>query len=211
VVASTATAAPGFVGWATRLWSRGRDHRSMADAVLLKRAAQQDEPACRELLRRHGPRLCAVVEATHRDAGLAEDVVQETFVRAIQRVDQLRDEAQVFPWLVRIALRLAIDQRRKTRREASLHEDWDAPARPEEGPEYRLASRQDARLVERAVARLPKYPRELVALRYFAHLSSAELAEVFGKSEVAIRKDLQRARARLKEILLPWVDDEVTS
>lgn len=197
---------PGFAGWATRVFGRGRDLCGLADGALLARAARRDEAACRELLRRHGPRLCSVIEATHRDSGLAEDVVQETFVRAIERADQLRDDAQLFPWLVRIALRLAIDHRRKTRRESALNEDWDVPGRPDEGPEHKVVAQQDADLVVRAVARLSDYPKELVALRYFAHLSTAELSEVFGKSEAAIRKDLQRARARLKDILLPWVD-----
>lgn len=208
MTAAARTMGGGFAGWAGRLLGRRRasDLAELEDGDLLRRAGRGEEPACRELLRRHGPRLFSVVEATHRDPSLAEDVVQEAFLRAIERADQLRDEARMFPWLVRIALRVAIDHKRKTRREAPLEEGWDAPTRPEDGPHARAASRQDALLVEKALAELPSYPRELVAMRYFAHLSTAELAEVFGKSEVAIRKDLQRARGRLKDALLPLME-----
>lgn len=206
MTASVRTA--GFAGWATRLFAKkqARLLEDESDGVLLARAGRGEEAACRELLRRHGPRLFSVVEATHRDASLAEDVVQETFLRAIDRAGQLRDEARLFPWLVRIALRVAIDHRRKTRRESPLDETWDTPSRPEDGPDRRAEASQDARLVEKALSELPEYQRELVALRYFAHMSAAELSEVFGKSEVAIRKDLQRARGLLKDILLPWME-----
>jgi RNA polymerase sigma-70 factor (ECF subfamily) len=203
-----ALAATGFQAWAARLWGRRAARwEAMSDGALLGLARKGDERACRELLLRHGPRLWAAVEATHRDPGLAEDVVQETLLRAIERADQLLDEHRAFPWLVRIALRVAIDHKRKVRREHPLEEGWDAPAAPEDGPEHRVTSEEDARRVAAAVARLPDYQKELVSLRYFAHLSAAELAEVFGKSEVAIRKDLQRARAQLKTALAPWMED----
>ncbi|MCA9550880.1 MAG: sigma-70 family RNA polymerase sigma factor [Myxococcales bacterium] len=205
---AAAVAAPGFQGWASRLLGRRAARwEAMSDGALLGQAKRGDERACRELLARHGPRLWAAVEATHRDPGLAEDVVQETLLRAIDRADQLMDEHRAFPWLVRIALRVAIDHKRKVRREALLEEGWDAAGPPEDAPDQHLASAEDARRVSAAVAQLDDYPRELVSLRYFAHLSAAELGEVFGKTDVAIRKDLQRARAQLRVALAPWMED----
>ena len=55
--------------------------------------------------------------ATQGYPAIAEDVVQETFLRAIKEADKLREETSMFPWLVKIALRAGIDYRRKIRRE----------------------------------------------------------------------------------------------
>src|SRR5215831_9246129 len=105
--------------WATALDQEqgGRFVKGEGDRALLFRARDGDEKACRELLERHGQRLLSVVIATQGDPAMAEDVVQETFIRAIREADKLREEASMFPWLVKIALRAGIDYRRKVRRE----------------------------------------------------------------------------------------------
>ncbi|MCK6552697.1 RNA polymerase sigma factor [Myxococcota bacterium] len=175
---------------------RASQVRALGDRALLLRARDGDAAACRELLARHAVRLHAIVRAAHPELGLADDVVQETFLRALAEVDQLRAEASTFAWLVRIALRLAIDARRRTKRElldeaACERADGRAPA--EKGLDA-----EDVRAVREALDGLDDYRRELVVLRYYGSFSTAELAELFDKSEVAIRKDLERARAKLK-------------
>lgn len=209
MVAGSARLAPGFAGWASRVFRRAQpDLASLEDGELLRRAARGDEGACRILLSRHGPRLMGVLEASGRSAVQAEDVVQETFLRAFSRADQLRDDARLFPWLVRIGLRVAVDLERKTRREACVEAPALDATDPDADPIRDVEVAQTGQMVTDAVARLPEHPRRLVQMRYFAHLSTAELAEVFDKSEVAIRKDLQRARAQLKEILQPWLEED---
>lgn len=193
--------------WASKLLgSRTKDVQALDDGALLARSAAGEEAACRELLERHGPRLLAVVQSTHRDLGLAEDVVQETFIRAIQSADQLRSGASLFPWLVRIALRLAIDHRRKEHRAAPLDEHPDLPA-SDVAPDHQAQANQDAARVDAALAELDPHARELLVLRYFTNLSVRELSEVFDKSEAAVRKDLQRARGKMKRHLAPWFED----
>src|SRR5688572_32798669 len=84
------------------------DTKALGDARLLELAKQGRESAARELLERYGHRLLSIVEAAHGDLAVSEDIVQETFIRAIHQGHQLREESSVFPWLVRIALRVAI-------------------------------------------------------------------------------------------------------
>lgn len=191
--------------WATRVLSRRteRDVQPLGDARLLALAKDGRESAARELLERYGHRLLSIVEAAHGDLGMSEDIVQEAFIRGIQQGHQLREEASMFPWLVRIALRVAIDFRRKVRRETSFEL---VPEIPDEsaGPEGHAQAAQDAARVKRALESLEPYRRELMILRYFASFSVAELAEVFDKSETAVRKDLQRARNDLRRELLDW-------
>lgn len=179
------------------------------DRTLLGRAHSGDEAACREILARHGQRLLDVVHATHGELGVSEDIVQETFIRAIAKADRLREEASMFPWLVQIAIRVGLDYRRKVRKETLTDVFADLPSPKDAAPDNQLAAAEDSERVRRALSRLKDYPRELIVLRYFASFSIAEIAAVFGKSEPAIRKDLQRARERVKRLLGGFFDGEV--
>ena len=184
------------------------DTQALGDRRLLERAGAGDEAACKELLARYGARLLAVVRATHGDLALDDDIVQEAFIRAIRQGGQLKNEASLFPWLVRIALRVAIDHRRSRRRE-TLTDVWPESAEaPGPGPHEFVEASEDAAHVKAALGRLKPYPRELLVLRYFTSFSVAELSEVFKKTDVAIRKDLQRARAQMRKHLEPWFLDE---
>lgn len=180
--------------------SRAAQVRALGDRALLLAARDGDGAACRELLTRHAVRLHELVRAAHPELGLADDVVQETFLRAFAEADRLREEASTFAWLVRIALRLAIDARRKHRRE--VLDDGAASARADRrAPSEKGLDTEDVRSVRAALEGLDDYRRELVVLRYYGSFSTLELAELFEKSEVAIRKDLERARAKLKVAL----------
>jgi RNA polymerase sigma-70 factor (ECF subfamily) len=190
-------------------WVRDRSTRMLeaqGDRALLSLARDGDERACRELIDRHGQRLLSVVSATQGDLQLAEDIVQETLIRAMEQADQLREEASMFPWLVKIALRVGLDYRRKLRRETLTDRFKDVQESSERSPEQSLARSEDAERVQEALSRLKPYQRELMVLRYFASFSTAELAAVFSKSETAIRKDLQRARERVKKLLGDWFE-----
>lgn len=181
-----------------------------SDADLLRRAAAGDGEAPRELVRRHGARLARVAYATTGDWAAAEDVVQETLVRAIAEVDRLREDASVVAWLSRIAVRVGIDGKRKTHRETLVAEPDEERAGPDPAPdpELQAVGAQSRDLVAQAMARLPTAAREILALRYDAGFTAAEIADITGKSEVAVRKELQRARDRLRVLLAPWFAEE---
>ncbi|MEM6532348.1 MAG: RNA polymerase sigma factor [Myxococcota bacterium] len=186
----------GFAG------GRRIDYPTLDDRSLLARSAERDDRATQELVARYGQRLFALVERSHGDLQLSEDIVQDALFRAIESRDQLRDDSAVFPWLIRIALRRAIDYRRKRRRE-SLVDILTLTDR--EGPsidnELELDQSRERESVRRALSRVKPYHRELLTLRYYSHLSVREIADVYEKSEALIRKDLQRARAQLERRL----------
>jgi RNA polymerase sigma-70 factor, ECF subfamily len=169
-----------------------------SDRALLTRVAGGDALACRELLGRYGQRLYRIVLASHRDPDLAEDIVQETFIRAVRAAATLREETSLFAWLAQIAHRVAIDFYRKNKRLVREVVDT-ADARPR--PDADLEASEAAGRVRLALARLKPDVREVVVLRYYGGFSVAELARVLGKSEVAVRKELQRARERLRKLL----------
>jgi RNA polymerase sigma-70 factor, ECF subfamily len=177
---------------------------STNDAALLRRAADGDEEACRTFVQRHGPKLGAIIDCAHGDLHLTDDIVQESFIRAIQHAHQLTDASSVFPWLVRIATRVAIDNRRKVRNETLAPPPSDRATDDSETPEQQAAAHQDAAHLRRALESLDPKTRELIVLRYYSSFSVSELSAVFDKTEAAIRKDLQRARHRLRRTLGRW-------
>ena len=130
----------------------------------------------------------------------AEDVVQETFLRVMRHGDfaEVRD---MRVWLVRIAWRLALDRKRKLRpdqMDRGFAENLvarDAPA------DIALAEAERFARVMRAMDRLPRGEREVLALAATEEMSTAEMAAVLGRSESAVRALLFRARTRLKERL----------
>ncbi|MEL6543233.1 MAG: RNA polymerase sigma factor [Myxococcota bacterium] len=179
------------------------DLRRATDRQLLKLAAERDDDACYEFVARYGKRLLSVVEKSHGDLQLSEDIVQDALFRAIEKHKQLRDDGAVFPWLARIALRRAADYRRKIRRESLVDMLGFGESRAAESSlgEWKLDEDRERSQVREALGRLKAYHRELLVLRYYAQLSVEELAQVFKKNNALIRKDLERARAQLERRL----------
>jgi RNA polymerase sigma factor (sigma-70 family) len=136
------------------------------------------------------PRLLAICRLTVGPAD-AEDVVQEAYLRASERLHQLRDPALLEAWLFRIALNQARSIRRApSRRQLRLNDQ--EPAAGHEPPD--LAVRE-------AVDRLPVRQRAVVILHYVYGYKLAEVADLVGISEVNARTLLFRARRNLRTSL----------
>lgn len=141
---------------------------------------------------------------TGDDAG-AEDLVQETFTRALGAADRFEPGTDLRAWLFRILRNLNLDARRRERRHptvaaAPLEEiAGAAPAEDEAEGLRRIAARD----LERALAALPEEWRTLVLLR-LEGLGDRELAEVMGCPAGTVKSRLARARAALRRQLLPY-------
>lgn len=145
------------------------------------------------VVRDHGPAILAVCLANTHSLHDAEDAVQDTLVKAMACVHQLREPERIRPWILQIARRICIDRHR--RRPAAccpLPEHISAPDRPVDPRLERLHA---------ALARLPEGYREPISLFYLASRSTAEVAEVLGISEGAVRQRLCRARVMLYDLL----------
>jgi RNA polymerase sigma-70 factor (ECF subfamily) len=127
----------------------------------------------------------------------AEDLAQETFIRAWQRIDQYRPRWRFSTWLFTIATRLAAARARRIGAGRGLSlADAPEPAGPAQ-PAH--ATDEGARLWAMVDETLGPEQRSAVWLRYAEDLSMHEIALVMGKSEVAVRVMLHRARAALAE------------
>lgn len=135
----------------------------------------------------------AYVMTLLRDRGAAEDATMAAFERAYRRrrrFDRRRGSARA--WLFAIARNAALDELRRRGRSAQLLGDVEDPVGPDDDPARRAA-------VRAALSRLDARERELVALKFYAGLSNAEIGEVVGTSETNAGTRLHRVVAKLRE------------
>lgn len=193
---------------------RAADLDGRGDEELVERARNGSEGAIRILIKRNNRRLFRVARAVLRDDGEAEDVVQETYVRAFTRLDGFRGDSTFSTWLTRIALNEAIGRARKRRPIATLAE-LDAIAGDHDGgrvvmfPTSLAPPRADAELgriqvrelLERAVDELPDAFRVVFVLRDIQELSIAETATQLSLRPETVKTRLHRARRLIRATL----------
>ena len=137
-----------------------------------------------------------------KDAALAEDALQETFVKAWRSYGNYRGEASEKTWLMRIAINTCRDYHRTA---WLRHVDRGTPLEtlPEAGAED---AHPDGEVI-RAVTALPRREREAVLLRYYQEMTIAEAAQALRISQSAVKQRLQRANRRLRDRLKEWYYD----
>ncbi|MGA3264960.1 MAG: sigma-70 family RNA polymerase sigma factor [Terracidiphilus sp.] len=153
------------------------------------------------LVERYSPLLFRVAHSILRSRAEAEDVVQEVFVRVIERRGSLKAIQDMRVWLVRIAWNLALDRRRRIRPEQideNFAETLAASAVP---ADERLEQAQRMGSVLREMERLPRSEHHVLLLSAIEELGTTAMAEILGRSESAVRALLFRARTRLRERL----------
>jgi RNA polymerase sigma-70 factor (ECF subfamily) len=195
--------------------SEAEEFRSLIEVGNLKGAAEY-------LLEQHGADSLAVCRAMVGDADAARDLFQDSFMLACNGLAGYRGEATPKTWFLRITHNRCIDHlRREKRRPWVLAADmgWKSDGDDggedwiEEGhsPEERSAVDSlmlDAIGLERAIETLEERDRSLIVLRYAHEMSFAELGEAFGVKPGAMRMRVQRALARLREVMEGRVDVE---
>lgn len=157
------------------------------------------------LMRRHNQRIYRVARAILGNDTEAEDVMQETYVRAYLHLDQFANRARFTTWLTKIAVHEALARARKSGRMESL----DSEDTPEFGmrhepmsntptPEEKLFGKQMRALLEAAIDNLPQAYRSIFVMREIEEMSTVETAESLGVTEEVVKTRLHRARAMLQ-------------
>jgi RNA polymerase sigma-70 factor, ECF subfamily len=159
------------------------------------------EPDLTVLVRDYSGLLYRVALSLLHNPAEAEDVVQDVFVRVLQRRHKLDRIVDMRPWLVRIAWNLALDRTRRVRPQ-QIDEAFAASIVSANVPaDQALAEASRMHRVLVAMETLPKHERQALLLSAMEELSTAEIAAVVGKTESSVRSLLFRARARLRERL----------
>ena len=141
------------------------------------------------------------------DPDMAEEITQETFFRALKKINDYRGEASLKVWLCQIARNLSCDSLKRQSKTTALtkhddeSDDYELPAGSESNPEEQLLRKQTAMKIHRIVHDLKEPYKEVFQLRTFGDLSFAEIGELFGKSESWARVTYYRSRMMIKEEL----------
>jgi RNA polymerase sigma-70 factor (ECF subfamily) len=162
--------------------------------------------AFEELVRRYGRRVYAVALRIVRRHDLADDVVQEAFVRAHRHIQRFDLERPFGPWICRIASNLAVNHLRSpVSREQELPEGHaETPSQAPDALSGVLAD-EAKRVLDQALAQLPAEQRAVFVLRTVEELSYREIAEALEIPEGSVMSRLHRARARLRVALQPYL------
>ncbi len=186
----------------------GDEQTGPEDAELVRRTLSGDRASFEALIRRYMGAVYAVALREAPRQSDAEDVAQEAFVKAFNRLAELDDPAAFRGWIRRIAVNLARDvgRRRSRRMELSDHSgEPDSPNIdvPSDDPSISHKFRmQEAReQVIAAIAGLPEDYAQVAAMKYIENLDYEEMADRLGLRREALRKRLHRANLMLRKAL----------
>jgi len=193
----------------------------LSDTELVDRARSRDELAVRAITKRYNRRLFRLARSILRDDAEAEDVVQESYVRAFTGLDLFRGDASFGTWITRIAVNEALGRLR--RRRPTI--DWetysenrttaqviDFPASAVSNDPERMMAQSEVRAVlERAIDELPHAFRAVFVARIVEGLTIEETADLFGLKPETVKTRLHRARALLRDALDKQMGPMLTS
>lgn len=180
-----------------------------------------DKQAAEVLVRTEAGRMIAVAKRMLGDHALAEDCVQDAFIKLFRNIQSFEQRSSLRSWVHRIVVNEALMKLRskRTRGEAPIDDllpEFDENACRIEGPWQYLATpeeifaRQDRRsLVLAKIDELPESYRVVLLLRDIEELSTREVADGLGLSEANVKVRLHRARSALKKLLEPLLKGEV--
>lgn len=178
----------------------------MTDAELVQ-AARQGCPASREQLARRWSR-CALAFCLSRvrRADPAEDLAQESLIRALQHLDALEDVHKFGPWLRGICIRVCQDWQRRRSREDRALEQVSENGR-EKSPLQTLTEFEDRERLRQALETLPEEQREVIWLHYFERRSYDEMAQLLDVARSTVNSRLAAARRSLLQTLSVSVEN----
>ena len=176
------------------------------DEEIVERVLAGDSALFEILMRRHNQRIYRIVRGILRDDGEAEDVMQDSYVRAYQHLGQFEGRASFVTWLTRIAMHEAFARAERMKRQTSLDADEAAfestMATPKEDtPERNAANRELGAALEAAILSLPPKYRAVIMMRDVEELNTSEAASALEISEDAVKVRLHRARALVRRTL----------
>ena len=181
------------------------------EADLVAKAKAGDADAFTDLVNQYERRVFRMAKQITQNDEDAEDVLQETFLKAYSHLDGFQGNSKFYTWLVRIAVNEALMKLRKRRSDKTVPLDEpidtgeDVVAREvavwEDNPEQRYSREEMADILNEAVQSLKPAYRTVFVLRDIEEMSIEETAEALGLSISAVKSRLLRARLQLREKL----------
>ena len=177
------------------------------EAALIARPQNGDRHAFGMLVLQHSERVIQMVYRMCGDAEIAQDMAQETFIRAWIHLPNYRPHSPFRNWLYRIANNATLDLLRRERETVDV-ESLPLPA-PGEGIEALLEAHNRSSIIREAVLNLPPASRCVLVLREYEDFSYREIAETLGIPIGTVMSRLSYARKRLSETLEPYLKEAI--
>jgi len=180
------------------------------DTELVRRALARDEAAIRAIMQANNRRLYRLARGVLRNDGEAEDVVQETYVRAFTHLESFRGDSSLATWLSRIAMNEALGRLRRQRPAVDIGslpqgaleaQIIQFPLATPEDPEKSMAQREIQHVVEHAIDELPEPFRLVFITRVVEGMNVEETAEILDLKPETVKSRLHRARTMLRDIV----------
>ena len=181
------------------------------ESQLLAKAREGDRAAFNELVTRYSRKIYRLAKHITQNEEDAEDVLQETFLKAFEHLPDFHGQSKFYTWIVRIAVNESLMKlrKRKSDRTVPLDEPLDTGedtvvreiAVWDEDPEQKYSREELGRILDEAVQSLRPAFRTVFVLRDIEELSTEETAEALGISVPAVKSRLLRARLQLREKL----------
>lgn len=175
--------------------------QQITDRDLVKKYLNGDESSLGVLINRHRNRIFGAIVVFVKDANLANDIFQDTFIKVIKtlRSGNYKEEGKFLPWVLRIAHNLCVDHFRKSKRAPKFSgsdefDIFDVLKLDEANAEEVISTNETHDKVRRVLQELPDDQKEVVIMRHYAGLSFKEIAENTG---VSINTALGRMRYAL--------------
>ncbi|MCO7125301.1 RNA polymerase sigma factor SigW [Sporolactobacillus shoreicorticis] len=178
---------------------------------LIKKIRKGDQQAFAELVERYKNSVFAICLRMVGNAQEAEDLSQEAFIRAYNRIDQYDHDRKFSTWLFRIATNLSIDFLRRRKNNVSL--DAVVPGTeglslntmlPDEGeqPEDQMVRKETEEMVQEQIKRLPDKYRSAIVLKYIEDLSLKEISEIMEIPVGTVKTRIHRGREMLRKNMI---------
>lgn len=175
------------------------------DQELIAGSLTGDRNAYGTLVLRYRALVVSVAYRVCGDRAMAEDVAQETFIRAWEKLDTFRPDGNWRGWICRIATNLTIDALR--RQNPSVDITHATAASPDAQPEQRVLEVERTTAVRLAILKLPVHARSALVLREYEGLSYTEIAEVLDIPLGTVKSRLNDARRRLGQELARYMEE----
>lgn len=176
--------------------------KSLSDQELMRLIQAGDFSPASEVFERYSPRIYNFAFRFLKNQEAAEDATQEVFVKMLKYANQFHGDAKLSTWLFSITANLCRDHLRKSdNKPKESEETLLALPSSEMGPDRRLETRETEIRVQKALEMLTPEQREAILLSRYQGLSYAEIAQIAGCSEGAIKTRVFRAMETLKKYL----------
>jgi len=184
----------------------------MDDIAIIQSAQEGNKEALRLLFEENKQRIFSLAYQYVKNAEDAEDILQETFIKAYKSLDKFdyRNGASFSPWIYRIGINCSIDYLRRHKKRKEKYRDMDdidniSSGNSDSDPEHTRRKREIREKIDHTLNRLSARQRMIFILRHYQQLNTKEIAECLKCTEGSVKKQLFRAIQAMKQHLKGFI------